>query len=145
MSYPKKRARWLAGLAVLLTVVACAIFLTRPATAAAAPTPTVTTVMSKELPNLPGKEGLVLTVEYPPGGADPVHRHDASAFAYVLEGSVVMGVKGQPEVTLTPGQIFYEGPNDIHTVGRNASSTKPAKFVVFLVKEKGVPAILPPK
>jgi quercetin dioxygenase-like cupin family protein len=87
----------------------------------------------------------IITVEYPPGGADPVHRHDANGFVYVLEGSVVMGVKGQPEVTLVPGQAFYEGPSDIHTVGRNASSTKPAKFVAFLVKEQGAPALLPAK
>jgi quercetin dioxygenase-like cupin family protein len=87
----------------------------------------------------------MLTVEYPPGGADPVHRHDAHGFIYVLEGSIVMGVKGGKEVTLTPGQTFYEGPNDIHTVGRNASTTKPAKFLVVLVKDRGVPPVLPVK
>jgi len=90
--------------------------------------------MSKTMPNLPGKEGLMLLVEYPPGGADPIHRHNAHAFVYVLEGSVIMQVKGEKEVTLTPGQTFYEGRDDIHTVGRNASKTEPAKFVVFLVK-----------
>jgi quercetin dioxygenase-like cupin family protein len=98
---------------------------------------TVAPLMSKELIDIPGKEGLVITVEYPPGGADPVHRHNAHGFIYVLEGSVVMQVKGGKEVTLTPGQTFYEGPDDIHTVGRNASSTKPAKFLVVLIKEKG--------
>jgi quercetin dioxygenase-like cupin family protein len=87
----------------------------------------------------------MLTVEYPPGGADPIHRHNASAFVYVLEGSVVMQVKGGKEVTLTPGETFYEGPDDVHIVGRNASSTKPAKFVVFLVKDKGTPALVPVK
>ncbi len=103
----------------------------------------VTPLMSKDLSDFPGKEGLMITVVYPPGATDPVHRHNAYAFVYVLEGSIVMQVKGGKEVTLTPGQTFYEGPNDIHTVGRNASSTKPAKFVVFLVKDKGAPVLVP--
>src|SRR5215467_805925 len=84
----------------------------------------VTPLLSKDLTNLPGKEGLMITVVYPPGGSDPIHRHNAHAFVYVLEGSIVMQVKGGKEVTLTPGQTFYEGPNDIHVVGRNASTTK---------------------
>jgi quercetin dioxygenase-like cupin family protein len=103
----------------------------------------VTPLMSKDLAEFPGKEGLMITVVYPPGASDPIHRHNAHAFVYVLEGSVVMQVNGGKEITLTPGQTFYEGPNDIHTVGRNASSTKPAKFVVFLVKDKGAPVVLP--
>ncbi|HEY2013952.1 MAG TPA: cupin domain-containing protein [Bryobacteraceae bacterium] len=103
----------------------------------------VTQLMSKDLADCPGKEGLTITVVYPPGASDPIHRHNAHAFVYVLEGSVVMQVKGGKEVTLTPGQSFYEGPNDIHTVGRNASTTKPAKFVVFLVKDKGAPVLVP--
>jgi quercetin dioxygenase-like cupin family protein len=97
----------------------------------------VTPLMSKDLADIPGKEGTVITVEYPPGAVDPVHRHHAHAFVYVLEGTIVMQLKGGKEVTLTPGQTFYEGPNDIHTVGRNASNTKPAKFLVVLIKEKG--------
>jgi quercetin dioxygenase-like cupin family protein len=105
----------------------------------------VTQLLSKDLTNLPGKEGLMITVEYPPGSSDPVHRHNAHAFVYVLEGSIVMQVKGGKEVTLTPGQTFYEGPNDVHLVGRNASNTKPAKFVVFLVKDKGAPVLVPVK
>ena len=103
----------------------------------------VTKLMSKDLSECPGKEGLMITVEYPPGSADPVHRHYAHAFVYVLEGTIVMQVKGGKEVTLTPGQTFYEGPDDIHIVGRNASKTKPAKFVVFLVKNKGAPVLVP--
>ena len=103
----------------------------------------VTPLMSKDLPEVPGKEALMITVVYPPGASDPIHRHNAHAFVYVLEGSVVMQVKGGKEVTLTPGQSFYEGPNDIHVVGRNASTTKPAKFVVFLVKNKDAPVLVP--
>jgi quercetin dioxygenase-like cupin family protein len=103
----------------------------------------VTELMSKDLTEFPGKEGLMITVEYPPGSSDPVHRHYANAFVYVLEGTIVMQVKGGKEVTLTPGQTFYEGPEDIHIVGRNASKTKPAKFVVFLVKSKGAPVLVP--
>ena len=103
----------------------------------------VTELMSKDLTEFPGKEGLMITVEYPPGSSDPVHRHYAHAFVYVLEGKIVMQVKGGKEVTLTPGQTFYEGPNDVHVVGRNASKTQPAKFVVFLVKDKGAPVFVP--
>src|SRR5580704_14270689 len=103
----------------------------------------VTELMSKDLTNLPGKEGLMITVEYPPGSVDPIHRHNAHGFIYVLEGSIVMQVRGGKEVTVTPGQTFYEGPDDVHVVGRNASKTKPAKFVVFFVKGKGAPLLLP--
>jgi len=103
----------------------------------------VTPLLSKDLTDFPGKEGLMITVEYPPGGSDPIHRHNAHAFVYVLEGSIVMQVRGGKEVTLTPGQTFYEGPSDVHLVGRNASQTKPAKFVVFLVKDKGAPVFVP--
>ena len=105
----------------------------------------VTPLMSKDLPEYPGKEGLMITVVYPPGASDPIHRHNAHAFVYVLEGSVVMQVKGGKEVTLTPGQTFYEGPNDIHVVGRNASTTKPAKVLVVLVKIKDAPVLIPVK
>jgi quercetin dioxygenase-like cupin family protein len=103
----------------------------------------VTELFSKDLPECPGKEGLMITVEYPPGSVDPVHRHFAHAFVYVLEGTIVMQVKGGKEVTLTSGQTFYESPDDVHVVGRNASNTKPAKFVVFLVKKKGAPVLVP--
>ena len=105
----------------------------------------VTSLMSKYLKDFPGKEGLMITVEYPPGSTDPIHRHNAHAFVYVLEGTIVMQLKGGKEVTLTPGQTFYEGPDDVHLVGRNASKTKPAKFVVFFVKDKGAPGTVPAK
>jgi len=105
----------------------------------------VTSLMSKPLSDILGKELLMITVEYPPGGSDPVHRHNAHAFVYVLEGSIVMGVNGEKPVTLTAGQTFYEGPNDIHTVGRNASNTMPAKFLVVLLKDKNAPVLVPVK
>jgi len=108
-----------------------------------APQASVTALTSKDLPEFPGKEVLMITVDYPPGSVDPIHRHNAHAFIYVLEGSIIMQLKGGKEVTLTPGQTFYEGPNDIHVVGRNASSTKPAKFVVFFIKDKGAPVLVP--
>ena len=108
-----------------------------------APQASVTSLTSKDLPEFPGKEVLMITVDYPPGSVDPIHRHNAHAFVYVLEGSIVMQVKGGKEVTLTPGQTFYEGPDDVHVVGRNASSTKPAEFVVFFVKDKGAPVLVP--
>lgn len=111
----------------------------------AAQQPDVVALMSKDLTDIPGKEVLMITVKFPPGGFDPVHRHDAHGFIYVLEGSVVMQVKGGKEVTLTPGQTFYEAPDDVHVVGRNASTTKPAKMVVILVKDKGAPILVPVK
>ncbi len=105
--------------------------------------PQVTPLLSQDLTDMPGKEGLMITVEYAPGGADPIHRHNAHGFIYVLEGSVVMQVQGGTPTTLTPGQTFYEGPNDVHVVGRNASSTQPAKFLVFLIKDQGAPTLVP--
>ena len=110
---------------------------------AAPPGPAVTALMNKALEDFPGKEVLMITVDFPPGAVDPLHRHDAHGFIYVLEGSIVMGVKGGREQTLGPGQTFYEGPHDLHTVGRNASKTKPAKFLVFLLKDKNKPAVIP--
>ena len=105
----------------------------------------VTDLFSKDLANIPGKEGVMMIVDYPPGSVDPIHRHNAHAFVYVLEGSIVMQVRGGKEVTLTPGQTFYEGPDDVHVVGRNASKTKPAKFVLVMVKDKGAPVLVPAK
>ena len=101
----------------------------------------VTSLLTRPLPELPGKEVLMITVTFAPGAADPVHRHDAHGFIYVLEGSIVMQVKGGKEVTLKSGETFYEGPNDVHVVGRNASSTQPAKFLVLLVKKQGAPVL----
>jgi quercetin dioxygenase-like cupin family protein len=105
----------------------------------------VTDLFSKDLANIPGKEGVMMIVDYPPGSVDPIHRHNAHAFVYVLEGSIVMQVRGGKEVTLTPGQTFYEGPDDVHVVGRNASRIKPAKFVLVMVKDKGAPVLVPAK
>lgn len=128
---------------VLLFLMPATLMAQQPAAASQAPQASVTPLTSKDLPEFPGKEVLMITVEYPPGSVDPIHRHNAHAFVYVLEGSIIMQVKGGKEVTLTPGQTFYEGPNDIHVVGKNASSTKPAKFVVFFIKDKGAPVLVP--
>jgi quercetin dioxygenase-like cupin family protein len=126
------------GIALVLVLSAQPTQLVR-----AAEHPVVSPLMSKDLADAPGKEVLMLTVDYPPGAVESIHRHNAQAFVYVLEGSVVMQVRGGKEMTLTPGQTFYEGPDDVHIVGRNASTTKPAKFVVVLVKKKGADAVLP--
>ena len=128
---------------VLLFLVPGTLMAQQPSATSQAPQATVTSLVSKDLPEFPGKEVLMITVEYPPGGVDPIHRHNAHAFVYVLEGSIIMQVKGGKEVTLTPGQTFYEGPDDVHIVGRNASSTKPAKFVVFFIKNKGARVLVP--
>ena len=96
-----------------------------------------------DLADYPGKESRMLEVSYPPGAQDMVHRHDAHAFVYVLEGQIVMQLKGQPAVTLTAGQTFYEGPTDVNVVGRNASNTEAARFVVVLLKAKGAPILTP--
>jgi quercetin dioxygenase-like cupin family protein len=103
----------------------------------------VTPLLSKDLNEFPGKEGVMATVEYPPGASEPVHRHNAYVFVYVVEGAVVMQARGGKEVTLSAGQTFYETPNDVHVIGRNASKTKPAKFIAFLVKNKGTPINIP--
>ncbi|MHC9062504.1 cupin domain-containing protein [Nitrospira sp. CMX1] len=105
----------------------------------------VTPLLSKDLADIPGKEGLMITVNFPPGSTDSVHRHNAHAFIYVLEGSIIMQVEGGKPVTLTAGQTFYEGPNDVHTVGKNASNTKPAKFLVIFLKDKQAPVLVPVK
>ncbi len=123
-----------------LAAVALVCLMTGPALAQP---PKVTTLMTKDLPENPGKELLMITVEHAPGGSSPVHRHNAHAMVYMLEGSVVMQLKGGKEVTLNPGQTFYEGPDDVHVVDRNASTTAPAKFVVVLIKDKGAPALVP--
>jgi quercetin dioxygenase-like cupin family protein len=106
---------------------------------------TITPLIAKDLAGHPGEQVLMYTVDFPPGFASPIHRHNAQVSVYVLEGSVVMQVRGQKELTLGPGQTFYEDPNDIHVVSRNASSTKPAKFLVFLINKKGAPLVIPAK
>ena len=123
-------------------VLGCSVELTQPA-CASEPGPVVVPLMLKELADLPGKEMVIITVDYPPGAVEQPHRHHGHAFLYVLEGTIIEGVRGGKEVTLRPGDTFYEGLNDVHTVGRNASTTKPAKFIVVLLKEKGVDAVLP--
>jgi quercetin dioxygenase-like cupin family protein len=126
------------NMAALLASLLCLIGVPLSAQQAA-----VTPLMTKELADIPGKEALMITVEYPPGGSDAVHRHNAHVFVYVLEGSVVMQLKGGKQVTLTSGQTFYEGPDDVHVVGRSASDTRAAKLLVLLVKNKGAPVLVP--
>lgn len=128
-------------MSVLKKLVPAAVIACSFASGAFADDAIVKELSTKPLPEFPGKEMLMITVEYPPGAVDPVHRHDAHAMIYVLEGAIVMGVKGGKEVTLTPGQTFYEGPDDLHTVGRNASKTKPARFVVVFVKKENAPIL----
>ena len=106
---------------------------------------TITTLITKDVAGFPGKEALMYTVDFPAGFSSPVHRHNAQVSVYVLEGSVVMQVKGGKQVTLTAGQTFYEGPDDVHLVGRNASRTRPARLLVFFVKDKGAPVLVPIK
>ena len=125
-------------IASLLLFVGSAVAAEQPA-----PEAVVSSLLTKALNDYPGKEVQMITVDYPPGAVDPVHRHHAHAFVYVLEGSIVMGVRGGKTVTLMPGQTFYEGPDDVHTIGRNASLTKPAKFVVLLIKDAGAPVLTP--
>jgi quercetin dioxygenase-like cupin family protein len=124
--------------AKLILMLVCLMFVTTEPKEAK-----VTPVSTTDLQGLPDKEGLTLLVEYPPGSSDPIHRHNAHAFVYVLEGSIVMQVRGGKETIVNAGQTFYEGPEDVHVIGRNASQTKPAKFVVVLVKDKGAPAVVP--
>lgn len=128
---------WISRLAgACLTLAASAAWAAGPATQ-------VEPLMAKALADMPGKEGLMLKVTYPPGGADEIHRHNAHVFVYVLEGAVEMQLKGGPVTTLRPGQTFYESPADIHVVGRNASATQPASFVVLLLKDAKAAPVLP--
>ena len=128
---------------VRVLLLVCLSFDAAPARAS--PEAVVTPLFAKGLPEFQGKEGVMILVEYPPGASDPIHRHNAHAFVYVLEGSIVMQLRDAAEVTLSPGQTYYEGPDDVHIVGRNASSTRPAKFVVFFVKNQGAPILEPAK
>ena len=128
------KTRWLAPFAALL----CCVLLASRANAA-----DVKQLMAKPLPELPGKEAVMLEVSYPPGAKDMTHRHDAHAFVYVLEGTIQMQLQGGPLVTLKPGDTFYEGLNDVHVVGRNASDSEPARFVVVLLKRQGAPVLTP--
>jgi quercetin dioxygenase-like cupin family protein len=129
--------------ATMTTKLVALVLLCLMSGTAMAQQPKVTSLMSKDLTENPGREVLMITVEHAPGGSNSIHRHNAHAIVYVLEGSVVMQVKGGQQVTLTPGQTFYEGPDDVHVVDRNASDTKPAKFLVFMIKDKGAPALVP--
>lgn len=130
---------------ILLTLFAAGTAMAQQVPSPMPPRAVVTKLMTKPLAEYPGKELVMITVKYPPGAVDPVHRHDAHTLVYVLEGSIVMGLNGGKTVTLTPGQTFYEGPNDVHTVGRNASTTKPAKFLVILLKNSDEPILMPVK
>ncbi|NHO33200.1 cupin domain-containing protein [Acetobacter fallax] len=126
-------------------IVSGALALCLYATSLQAATTRVTPLLSHDLQGLPGKEGVMLTVDYPPGGSDPVHRHNASVFVYVLKGSITMQVEGGSAVTLHEGQTFFEGPGDVHLVGRNASRTRPARFLAFFVKDRAAPFVFPAK
>ena len=139
-------AKWTA---LLIVLSATTLFTTDPLIAqksvAQTAHETITPLLTKDLAGYPDKEVLMYTVDFPAGFSSPVHRHDAQVSVYVLEGSVVMQVRGQREATLGAGQSFYEAPNDVHTVSRNASNTKPAKFLVFLIHQKGDPLVIPAK
>jgi quercetin dioxygenase-like cupin family protein len=134
------RSRAFIPVVLCLAVAATSHAADSPATAPAA---TVKPVLTQALPDLRGKEVLMLTVEYPPGGASPAHRHNANTFVYVLEGAVVMQVAGGKEVTVKAGETFYESPSDVHSVSRNASASERAKFLVFFVKDAGAPTTAP--
>lgn len=133
-----------------IKIVLASLLLAAATTAVAQEAPSTTppraivkTLMTKPLAQHPGEELVMISVEYPPGSVDPVHRHNANALVYVLDGSIVMGLRGSKPVTLKAGQTFYEGPNDVHNVGRNASSTKPARFIVVLLKKIDAPILVP--
>src|SRR5262247_1576830 len=140
--HPRRLVRRTKEATMTITRVALVLLCLMTGTAMAQQ-PQVTELLSKDLPEHPGKEMLMITVEHAPGGSSPIHRHHAPALVYVLEGSVVEQVKGGQEVTLTPGQTWYEGPDDVHVVDRNASTTQPATFLVVLSKDKGAPVLVP--
>jgi quercetin dioxygenase-like cupin family protein len=120
----------------LLATAACLAWATASVVPAA-------TLMTRDLAGIAGKEAVMLTVDLEPGQASKPHRHDANVFVYVLQGTLIMQVKGGPSVTLHPGDTYYENPGDIHTVSQNGSQTEPARFLVFIVKDKGTPVTRP--
>lgn len=128
---------------VLAGVLGLTLLVTASPPARADESSAVEVLRTEELPGIPGKEAVMLTVTYPPGGSSKPHRHDAHVFVYVLEGSVVMQVDGREPATLRPGETFHEKPTDVHRRSANASKTEPAKFLVFIVKDKGAPASRP--
>jgi quercetin dioxygenase-like cupin family protein len=130
--------RALASLTLLLAL-ACL-----PDSACLAQAARTTPLLTQALPNIENKEVVMLTVEYAPGQSSPAHRHNANTFVYVIEGTLLMGVKGKEPVRVDAGQTFYESPTDVHTVSRNASDTAPARFLVFFIREKGAPTMAPP-
>jgi quercetin dioxygenase-like cupin family protein len=142
-----KSSKRLSVLAFLIatTVITTGTLMAQKAVAPPTAHETITPLITKGLAGFPGEQALMYTVDFPPGFSSPIHRHNAQVSVYVLEGSVVMQVRGHKEVTLGPGQSFYEDPDDIHVVSRNASSTKPAKFLVFLINQKGTPLMIPAK
>jgi len=127
----------------LACLSACTAHAAEPAAPAAKSSKNSETLLTRDLPDMRGKEVVMLTVSYLPGGASLPHRHEAEVFVYVLEGSVVMQVDGQPAQTLGVGQTFHEGPADIHRQSANASATKPAKLLVFMIKDKNKPVTVP--
>jgi quercetin dioxygenase-like cupin family protein len=139
------RSLWAMAVLMASTLVPTTALIAQQAVTPPTAQETITTLITKDLAGVPGEEVLMYTVDFPPGFSSPIHRHDAQVSVYVLEGSVVMQVRGQKEVTLGPGQSFYEGPSDIHVVSKNASATKPAKFLVFMIHKKGAPLVLPAK
>jgi quercetin dioxygenase-like cupin family protein len=143
----KTRSIAILALAILIasTMIPTSTLIAQQAVTPPTAQETITPLITKDLAGVPGEQALMYTVDFPPGFSSPVHRHNAQVSVYVLEGSAVMQVRGQKAVTLGPGQSFYEDPNDIHVVSRNASSTKPAKFLVFLINKKGAPLVIPAK
>ena len=138
---------WIAYLTVGAAAVA-AVMLSAIAARAQPPMASASHVGAKELMRrdligMPGKEVVMSTIEVPPGASSSPHRHDAQVFVYVLEGKMIMQVKGGPRMTLGPGDTFYENPTDIHSVSANASKTEPAKFLAILIKDKGAPGTRP--
>jgi quercetin dioxygenase-like cupin family protein len=136
---------WMLAFLITSTLIATSTLMAQKAVTPPVAQETITTLITKDLAGFPGEQVLMYTVDFPPGFSSPIHRHNAQVYVYVLEGSVVMQVRGGKELTLRPGQSFYEDPNDIHIVSRNASSTKSAKFLVFLINKKGAPLVIPAK
>jgi quercetin dioxygenase-like cupin family protein len=129
----------LVGVVLAASLITWPVFTLAGDTQPSPPSAAVVPLLDKDLVGIPGKELLMLTVEYLPGGASLPHRHDAQVCVYVLQGELTMQVAGSPPVRLRQGQTFYESPSDIHVVSANASKTAPAKILVFIVKDKGAP------
>ncbi|RRW52142.1 cupin domain-containing protein [Pseudomonas moraviensis] len=127
-----------------LHLVAAALAFTLSASAMAHdPSEKITVLQEQLLKNAPGKKAMMIEVDYQPGQSSIAHKHEGTAMAYVLDGEVISQIKGEKALTYKKGQFWYEPAGSEHLVSKNASSTKPAKLLVFMVLAPDEQVLIP--